>query len=759
MKPSNTMIVNNKIVIIYMATISVVAMYLLVINFTTPYIGIKVKQDNEDNYKVSSVNEIGWGKLNDIRIEDSISKVDEKDVYLHSTVIKNNRIEHADSITIIRNGNAVTLPVTQSFELVKQNIYYVIFPSLYFILNLLLSLMLFNFKGHQHTSKWLIVLLMTLALCYISASLSAKLHTFAGYALNLTFLLSPVLFLHFIYHYLDSFNKNWFSKKILYVLYFAVVTFFTISFILNESIFLLIVFTLLMTIIGILLIKGYYIFKGTEGNQVFRWMVYSLLFSVSPFILLYALPLLLLGDPFVSGELTSVFIFVIPVIYLYLLCTDKLFKYKFYIKRFGYYIVISLFPSFTIIVLFKGFYGEGIPLNRIVEHFLLIFFTTILFLYFKQFLDRQLKAKLLLDKGQIQQSLNRGSEAFKKEKTVEGVLNSMKRELIDVLGIVSCYYVEVDKNRNVESVNNDDKKRYVPNLKAMPLHIGSISHKKNYIASVVGEVNNKYILIVGIMKTTARLAPEEKEWLETLSYFTSISIENIQKIEDLLKDIEKLNTEGKVETNWLVKLLFRLSEKERSILAADLHDTVLQELLIIKRNVEMLYSSQPNDKMADEIKRIEESIMDAIYLTRETCNELRPPFLLEMGLKESLRELVQKFQLRSNSRLDLEVELKNHRLNEEYELAIYRIIQEMLNNAMKHAKASLVSIQITSDNNEIGLFYKDDGVGMTINSPKMNGSIGIIGIKERVRSLGGSYEVSSELNQGVSYKIRFLQED
>lgn len=741
-----------------MVAMSLVAMYLLLANFRTPYIGIKVTNNAENIYSVSRINEIGWGSKNGIDVGDVIIKVNNRDATFHSTIVNQNRIEQADSITLQKEGqNIVSFPIKQNLDLVTQNIYYVILPTLYFLVNLSLCILLYIFQNDRQEVKWLIIFLMTLSLCFISASLSAKLHLIGGYILNLTFLVSPVLFLHFMYHYFKKDNKIWFPFKVFNYLYLAVMSFFVGSFYFTKGIYLLFAFILLIVIVGILLLRGYLVFKEQEDKAVFQWMVYSLYLSIGPFILLYATPLILLGKEIVPSEITSIFIFMMPAIYLYLLCTDKLFRFKFYIKRFGYYLAISLLPAFFITALVKGIYSTEASLDRIIELFLSVHIAITLFLYIKRLLDRELRSKLSLEKGQLQESLRRVSESLKKEKSVDGVLDCIKREIKDVLGTASCYYIEVDKGKNVLSLDeHNSKDRFVPNLKKVPLTVGSIYHQKKYFISVVGMVNNKYFLVVGIMKKPSKLSAEEKEWLEALSYYTSISLENIQKIEDLLYEIEQYSLDGEIETNWLVRLLFKLSEKERGILAADLHDTVLQELLVIKRNCEKLYFNASDPMVKEEIKGIEEGLLDAIYLTRETCHELRPPFLAEMGLEESLKDLVSKFQLRSNSILELDISGFTNRMNEEQELAIYRIIQEWLNNARKHAKASYVSIELNAFDDAIELIYKDDGIGMNLESEsgRNTGHIGIFGIKERVSSLGGSYVMNSKPQDGVEYQIR-----
>src|SRR5690606_20320405 len=91
---------------------------------------------------------------------------------------------------------------------------------------------------------------------------------------------------------------------------------------------------------------------------------------------------------------------------------------------------------------------------------------------------------------------------------------------------------------------------------------------------------------------------------------------------------------------WMLRLLFRLSEKERATLSSDLHDAVLQDLIIWYRKLESLRSQHRfEDGTERELRRIEEGLLDAIHQIRITCNELRPPFLLKMGLDESLKSL------------------------------------------------------------------------------------------------------------------------
>lgn len=152
--------------------------------------------------------------------------------------------------------------------------------------------------------------------------------------------------------------------------------------------------------------------------------------------------------------------------------------------------------------------------------------------------------------------------------------------------------------------------------------------------------------------------------------------------------------------------------------------------------------------------QIEEGLLDTIHQIRITCNELRPPFLLKMGLVESLRSLFSYARMFSNYEIDFSaMELKNP-LNEDQILGMYRIVQELLNNATKHAKATKVTMNLTSKRDYIHFSYADNGVGMDLTS--FGGSfkhMGLAGIENRVLSLEGKVEVHSAPHEGFYLDI------
>lgn len=269
----------------------------------------------------------------------------------------------------------------------------------------------------------------------------------------------------------------------------------------------------------------------------------------------------------------------------------------------------------------------------------------------------------------------------------------------------------------------------------------------------IGEKQQPVYLRIAMEHPLLRI---EEEWLETAVHYVTILYDNLHLIEDLMKRLEDLVTTNETP-KWMLRLLFKLSEKERSSLSSDLHDSVLQDLIIWYRRLESLRSTGAFEKEAHrELMQIEEGLLDAIHQIRITCNELRPPFLLKMGLVESLKSLFEYTRMFSNYEIEFTADPLNVSLNEEQILGMYRIVQELLNNASKHSKANKITMSLISRADHVHFSYSDDGVGMDLSA--FEGSfqhMGIAGIEKRVLSLEGKVEFQSAPQQGFHVTIHF----
>lgn len=328
----------------------------------------------------------------------------------------------------------------------------------------------------------------------------------------------------------------------------------------------------------------------------------------------------------------------------------------------------------------------------------------------------------------LQQSLNRFSSDLANVMKVSELENRLIDEVRAVLQVTDVSIEEVPRGRELEILNKQD------------------------IWVQIGEKQQPVYLRIAMDHGLLRV---EEEWLETAVHYVTILYDNLHLLEDLMKRLEDMVTK-KETPKWMLRLLFQLSEKERASLSGDLHDSVLQHLIIWYRKLESLRSSASFAKETQqELKQIEEGLLDAIHQIRITCNELRPPFLLKMGLVESLKSLFSYTRMFSNYEIEFLSERMDVTLQEEQILGIYRIVQELLNNANKHSKASKVNMTLSVMNDHMYFTYSDDGVGMDLSA--FEGSfqhMGIAGIEKRVFSLEGELELKSAPNKGFHVNIR-----
>ena len=243
------------------------------------------------------------------------------------------------------------------------------------------------------------------------------------------------------------------------------------------------------------------------------------------------------------------------------------------------------------------------------------------------------------------------------------------------------------------------------------------------------------------------------EWLHTVIRYVQTLFDNFGTIEDLMRQLESV-AENPSPPRWVLKLLFNLSEKERIRLSADLHDSALQKQILYYRKLNELLDQKDHPVCTEDLIEVKEGLLEVIYQIRRTCHELRPPFIKEMGLKRILERLITQTEPYRNYQVYLKTNLDHHEMREEITIQLYRIVQELLNNATKHSNASEVKIEINCEHTGIYLIYLDNGVGMETSKLIDNFMyMGISGVKRRVEMLEGELEIHSDLGSGVNVFI------
>ena len=219
--------------------------------------------------------------------------------------------------------------------------------------------------------------------------------------------------------------------------------------------------------------------------------------------------------------------------------------------------------------------------------------------------------------------------------------------------------------------------------------------------------------------------------------------------------LNRLNQEKRLQLQFSERLIDS-QEEERQRIAGELHDGLAQNLLIVKNRLQSIKGVAP-DPLDQDLNEIADVVQQSIGEVRGISHALRPHQLDTLGFTKACRELVRSNAASSGIEIHSSIEDVDDSLSSEGSIHLYRIIQESFNNILKHADASQVEISLQKTDSAILLHVQDDGRGFNAKSyrgaeGKMK-SFGLSGMDERVRLLGGSIELSSELTQGVSLKV------
>jgi PAS domain S-box-containing protein len=238
----------------------------------------------------------------------------------------------------------------------------------------------------------------------------------------------------------------------------------------------------------------------------------------------------------------------------------------------------------------------------------------------------------------------------------------------------------------------------------------------------------------------------EMRLLSSLGEKTSIAIANSALYENLLereRDLEMLSG-ARIDAQ----------EEERRRIAREIHDGLGQILTAIKLNVEILEDSaeirkQDRETLAD-VKNLLDTVMKE---ARDISYNLMPSVLVDFGLAPALQLLGERFSGQSGVKVEFYGKSEGPRLDPRMEVALYRIVQESLTNAVRHGEAKLITVQLSRTGVQLRLTIEDNGKGMDEERARIRrnegGGIGLASMRERVSSFNGTITIDSSPGKGT----------
>jgi len=207
--------------------------------------------------------------------------------------------------------------------------------------------------------------------------------------------------------------------------------------------------------------------------------------------------------------------------------------------------------------------------------------------------------------------------------------------------------------------------------------------------------------------------------------------------------------------------LITSQEAERKRIAAELHDGLGQSLLVIKNRTSIgKRVAHDGAKVTAQLEEISNATGHALEEVRGIAYNLRPYHLERLGLRESLNAMIEKIREATGLEINARVALFDEVFSKDDEVLFYRVIQECLNNVIKHAQAAKVEISIVQTETQVTARIQDNGRGFVAASESQSSGFGLIGLAERVRMLGGTHSIESEADKGTKVTVIIpLRED
>ncbi len=233
-------------------------------------------------------------------------------------------------------------------------------------------------------------------------------------------------------------------------------------------------------------------------------------------------------------------------------------------------------------------------------------------------------------------------------------------------------------------------------------------------------------------------------FLLSISYYNRIKIKQKAKLQEEVMKQQEIAT----------KMVLEAEERERKRIGSDLHDGIGQLMSAAKMNLSAIEGNIDFKNIDDK-----NAFIKTISLVDESCREVRnvshsimPNALLRVGLSNALKEFIEKLDNRL-LKINLHSYGLNERIDSNIETVLYRVIQECVNNVIKHSKANSLDISLIKDEDGISVTIEDNGIGFNVAEAKNKGGIGLKNMIARINFLKGTLDIDSAIGKGTLIAI------
>ena len=283
------------------------------------------------------------------------------------------------------------------------------------------------------------------------------------------------------------------------------------------------------------------------------------------------------------------------------------------------------------------------------------------------------------------------------------------------------------------------------------------------IVLIIGIIAVAIVVSLGVQRVTdpiQNLVTQTRQ-VAAGDYDAKVSLSRIKEIKELgmaFNEMVEQIRKYRAGVRHYVADITRTQEDERKRIARELHDDTVQSLIAINQRLELIRETLDDPEEArTRLSEVKTMVTGSIASVRQFSRDLRPLTLEDLGLTTAMQYLVNQLAQSKGIDIHFEVEGEAEELSADMEVAIFRILQEALNNVKKHAHATEVKVVAKFSNDQISLTVQDNGRGFEVPEAMTDlassGSFGMMGLQERARLFGGSVTVHSEPHQGTTIHL------
>lgn len=349
-------------------------------------------------------------------------------------------------------------------------------------------------------------------------------------------------------------------------------------------------------------------------------------------------------------------------------------------------------------------------------------------------------------------SMNDGKEEiFAITEQINKENRQVKADIAEVRREIRLYNAQIEKLKKMELESRKT------------LLIVSSDFNKYNSDDIKDAYDNSYNLQQDLMKKQLEIDSIIKK-LELFENRIQKNNELVSKADELLSRIEIMSDYMKLDssidsesedlfTKWI---LFQENEKNR--IARDIHDGPAQTIasLVIRSDIirKLIEKDSPNTTIYKEIEQLKFQLRSVIKEIRKIMYDLRPTSLDELGFSSSIHGLISKTEEDCNIKFSVSIDEENEIKNSNLKIICFRIIQESLNNIIKHSKAEKAYIYVKITTDYIDMIVQDNGVGFDTTKINSDNSFGLSSLKERVALVNGNVNIDSKFSKGTAINVK-----